>query len=138
MAGFEGGCLCGHIRYRVEGAPLAALACHCRDCQYVSGGAEANVLVVPTAALLLQSGKQQVYHSLAASGTAVWRSFCPNCGTPLFAGNAKHPQATVVKVGTLDDAAGFKRQGHIWMASAPPWHLIEPDVPAVPANPASF
>jgi hypothetical protein len=135
MAGFEGGCLCGQVRYRVAAEPLAALACHCRDCQYVSGGAEANVVVVPSATLSLKSGEQRIYRSIASSGTEVWRAFCPNCGTPLFVGNAKHPEATAVKVGSLDDPAPFKRQGHIWMASAPHWHLVEPGAPTAPKNP---
>lgn len=134
---FEGGCLCRQVRYRVESEPLAALACHCRDCQYVSGGAEANVVVVPMAALQ-KSGTEQVYRSTATSGTAVWRAFCSTCGTPLFAGNARHPDVIAIKAGTLDDPAGFKRQAHIWMASAPPWHLVEPDAPTSPENPKSF
>jgi len=137
MAGFTGGCLCRQVRYRVESEPLAALACHCRDCQYVSGGAEANVVAVPLAALQ-KSGTEQVYRSTANSGTAVWRAFCPTCGTPLFAGNAKHPDMIVIKVGTLDDTTGFKRQGHIWMASAPRWHLTEPGVPTSPENPGAM
>jgi hypothetical protein len=76
MTGFEGGCLCRQVRYRVASEPIAALACHCRDCQYVSGGAEANVVVVPMAALQ-KSGTEQVYRSTANSATAVRRVFCP-------------------------------------------------------------
>jgi hypothetical protein len=41
---FTGGCLCGRLGYRVDDKPLAGIACHCRDCQYLSGGAEANVV----------------------------------------------------------------------------------------------
>jgi hypothetical protein len=135
MAGFGGGCLCGQVRYRVAAEPLAALACHCRYCQYVSGGAEANVVVIPSAALSLKSGDQRSYRSIASSGTEAWRAFCPNCGTPLFAGNAKHPEATAVKVGYPRRPRAVQAAGHIWMASAPPWHLVEPGVPTAPMNP---
>jgi hypothetical protein len=134
MAEITGGCLCGRIRYRIGVAPLAAVACHCRDCQYVSGGAEANVLAVPVAALAVE-GAPKRYRSRADSGNTVWRSFCPDCGTPLFAGNDAHPEFVSVKVGSLDDPSGFARQAHIWTASAPPWHLMEDDVPKLPGNP---
>jgi hypothetical protein len=135
MANFEGGCLCGQVRYRVEAEPLASVACHCRDCQYASGGAEANGVVVPRAGFTLLSGKEQVYRSKADSGTEVWRSFCPVCGTPLFAGNGAHPEIMVIKVGTMADPSLFKRQVHVWMSSAPPWHLTEPGLPKTEKNP---
>jgi len=35
----EGGCQCGHVRYRLNGPPLTLCACHCRDCQKQSASA---------------------------------------------------------------------------------------------------
>jgi hypothetical protein len=34
-----GGCLCGAVRYSLNAAPLLVHACHCHDCQSVSGSA---------------------------------------------------------------------------------------------------
>ena len=50
-APFTGGCRCGNVRYECTAEPIATLHCHCRDCQYASGGAFATVLLVPAAAL---------------------------------------------------------------------------------------
>jgi hypothetical protein len=33
----EGGCSCGAIRYKLTNTPLIVHACHCRDCQRVTG-----------------------------------------------------------------------------------------------------
>ena len=34
-----GGCLCGAVRYTVTGAPVRAVACHCKFCQRRTGSA---------------------------------------------------------------------------------------------------
>ena len=34
---FEGGCLCGAIRYRVSDVPTNSMVCHCRSCRRVAG-----------------------------------------------------------------------------------------------------
>jgi hypothetical protein len=34
----EGGCACGAIRYSLTEEPLIVHACHCRDCQRMTGG----------------------------------------------------------------------------------------------------
>ena len=35
----EGGCACGHVRYRLASAPMIVHCCHCRDCQRQTGSA---------------------------------------------------------------------------------------------------
>ena len=32
-----GGCMCGAIRFKSEGAPLAVAHCHCEDCRSHTG-----------------------------------------------------------------------------------------------------
>ena len=41
----QGGCYCGAIRYEISGEQEAAFQCHCRECQYITGG-NANIVVV--------------------------------------------------------------------------------------------
>ena len=35
----DGGCRCGRVRFRVSGAPLITMACHCTGCQKMSASA---------------------------------------------------------------------------------------------------
>lgn len=126
----EGGCLCGAIRYKVEGEPLMSGACYCRDCQYVAGGAEAVGAGYPAEALTVTKGETRQFVIKSDSGADVTRHFCPTCGVHLFAHNSTHPQFLSIKIGTLDDPSGFKSQGNIWTSSAQPWHHIDPDLPA--------
>ena len=50
---FTGGCQCGAIRYAVTDEPITAATCHCRDCQYSSGGAPAHALLFPAGSVTL-------------------------------------------------------------------------------------
>lgn len=130
-----GGCLCGQIRYEVDADTFRAVSCHCRDCQYVSGGEPAVVVTFPSAAVHTVKGQARVFQTTADSGTRVYRSFCPNCGTPLFAGNEGHPEIIAVKIGSLDNPSGYAPAFHIWVSSAQPWHHIDPTKPAFPKSP---
>jgi hypothetical protein len=38
-SGFNGGCTCGEVRYRMHKAPMFVHCCHCRWCQRESGAA---------------------------------------------------------------------------------------------------
>ena len=48
---FTGGCLCGRVRYTVEGQPNFAAVCHCRSCQRYTGSAFEPVMVFPSQAV---------------------------------------------------------------------------------------
>jgi hypothetical protein len=135
MTRITGGCLCGAVRYESGGPALMALRCHCRDCQYLSGGEPADALVVPSASLRRVKGEDRSYWAHADSGTRVFRSFCAQCGTPLFAGNTAHPEAIAIKLGSLDEPSKYPPTSHIWTASAQSWHYIDPQQPAFERNP---
>ncbi|HEY0526973.1 MAG TPA: GFA family protein [Stellaceae bacterium] len=131
----SGGCLCGAVRFEAAGEPLVSLKCHCRDCQYLSGGEPADAVVMPSQAVTVVKGEARAYWTRADSGNRVYRSFCATCGTPLFAGNEAHPEAIAIKTGALDEPARFPPKGHIWTASAQPWHHIDPALPSFDRNP---
>lgn len=125
----EGGCLCGSIRFKVDGEAVGSAACHCRDCQYVCGGAASYVFVVPAKSLNIYKGETSTYRSEADSGAIRIRHFCPTCGTPLFAEDSKFPEFVSIKAGSLDVPSNYKPAAHFWAQSAPPWHLFDADTP---------
>jgi hypothetical protein len=129
MSELAGSCLCGAIQYLVAAEPIMSGACHCRDCQYIPGGAPAYAMLFARAAFKLTEGTPRVFWSVSERGHRVARSFCDICGTPLFAVNATRPEFIAIKVGSLRDPSVFKPAWHIWTRSAQSWHAIDPAVP---------
>jgi len=76
---YSGGCQCGAVRFRVEGALGDASICHCRMCQKASGNFYQPLVSVRRAKLLWTRGEPKRFRS----SNAVWRGFCADCGTPL-------------------------------------------------------
>ena len=80
-----GGCLCGVVRYRFTGEPVAAVHCHCRDCQRVTGSGFATVFGVESEALVIEGAETLGDFALQAhTGQTVTRQFCSHCGSALF------------------------------------------------------
>jgi len=129
VAPFKGGCRCGAVRYEVSAEPLAVMNCHCRDCQYASGGGFSTVVVVPFAAFKLTRGTPKRFTLKGDSGNDITRCFCEACGTPLFS-EPPGGAIMVVKAGTLDDPAWLKISGALYTRSAQPWAHIDRNLPA--------
>jgi hypothetical protein len=117
------------VRYELAGQPRMGINCYCRDCQYISGGGPAHVLVVSRRDLRVMSGNMASYWTEAESGRRVAREFCSACGTPLLSYTENRPDRIGLKVGSLDDASEFKPKLAIWMASAQPWHSLDIGLP---------
>ena len=102
----EGGCYCGEVRYRAEGDPVMKAQCHCRECQYISGGHPNPVMLMPDAGFSYTLGAPAKFRR-SDLPQPVTREFCATCGTHLLARSAGLPGMAIVKVGTLDDPSVF-------------------------------
>ncbi len=76
---YSGGCQCGAVRFRVEGALGDASVCHCRMCQKAFGNFYAPLVSVRGARLEWTRGEPKYFQS----SNHAQRGFCENCGTPL-------------------------------------------------------
>jgi hypothetical protein len=101
----EGGCYCGSLRYEAKGEPMMKAQCHCRECQYISGGSPNMFLLVAPSDFAYTKGTPKQFTRGDLEG-AVTREFCAECGTHIVTRPPTLP-AVVLKVGTLDDPSLF-------------------------------
>jgi hypothetical protein len=132
-----GRCFCGAVQFHFDDMPIARRACWCRDCQYLSSG-NASINAIFKTATFAVTGKVSDYISTADSGNIMRRSFCPNCGTPLFSRAMNRPDLMVVRGGALDDPALSRPESYIWTASVPDWGLYDEALPNCEAQPAAI
>src|SRR5574337_1624548 len=126
----QGGCYCGALRYRASGDPLFKGQCHCRECQYISGGHPNVVLGMPASGFTYLSGTPREFRR-ADLAQPVTREFCGACGTHLVTRTHNLPGAVLIKVGTLDDPSVFGRpQMVIFTVDKQPFHHVPEGVPA--------
>ena len=125
----DGGCYCGALRYSAEGAPLMKAQCHCRECQYFSGGGPNYFKVMPGDQFTYTSGTPARYRREDLIHP-VTREYCPKCGTLILTRREDTPHM-ILKIGTLDDPAGDYRRSHlaIYAADRQPFHVIPNDMP---------
>src|SRR5258708_24461878 len=98
----EGGCLCGKVRYSGEAEPIFVGVCHCTNCQKSSGTAFNAVVAVPKPAVSL-TGTVSTYEGRGDTGNAVYKHFCPECGSPVAEEPAVIAAVAMIPVGPLDD-----------------------------------
>jgi hypothetical protein len=125
----EGGCYCGKVRYVAEGEPMRKGQCHCRECQFITGGAPNMFLVMPSAGFAYTKGAPKQF-TRSDLENPVTREFCPDCGTHLATRPPGRP-VIVVKVGTLDDPKLYGGpQMAIFTIDKQPFHQIPDGLPA--------
>ena len=119
-----GGCHCRALRYTISQHPLAVYACHCTDCQTLSGAAFGMGLVVPAPAFSL-TGEPRLVQRVLGSGKIGNRWTCPQCGGWICGGSkldvVAPDETRVVRAGTLDDTSWLRPTTHYWTRSAQPW-----------------
>ena len=122
---FEGGCLCGAVRYRATAPPLRCVICHCADCRKHSGAPCLSFVHFPVEAF----GWQGVAPTRYRSSHNAERGFCPTCGSTLSMHEAVLGDRVQVTLGSLDSPEVVAVDDHVWTGSRIPWFEINDDHP---------
>jgi hypothetical protein len=130
----EGGCLCGKVRYSGEAEPIFAGVCHCTNCQKGTGTAFNAVVAVPKPTVSF-TGALSTYEGRGDTGNAVYKRFCPECGSPVAEEAAVMADVVMIPVGTLDDAGAVEPKMQIYCDSALPWAVLEDGIQRFPKMP---
>lgn len=121
----RGGCLCGRVRFEVEGPLGPAGYCHCTRCQRRTGGGSSAQVRIDAPALRVVQGEEHVRSYRPATGFE--KLFCAECGSALFSRNPDDPAQMSVRLGAFDDDPGVRPQYRQFVAYAAAWEAIPDD-----------
>ena len=121
----DGGCCCGAVRYRIEGAPGRTTNCHCEHCRRTSGAPFLTWIEVEPSQFTIVAGVPSRYESRAQ----VVRQFCAGCGTQLTYQHADEPDALDVTACSLDRLERVAPEDHVWCDRRVPWIVLADDLP---------
>ena len=127
---YEGGCLCGRVRYQYAGALEELSFCHCIQCRKASGSAFVAASIIAARDFRIVRGHEYLKEFRATPGKA--RVFCRECGSPLYSVRDNAPEVRRLRVGTLDSPVPPVRRYHAFVASKAGWIDIEDGLPQYP------
>ena len=120
----KGSCLCGAVRFEVEGDLPGPDACHCVQCRKHSGHYFAST-DIPRARLTVHGGENVRWFQ---SSEKVRRGFCATCGSSLF-WDPVHRDWTAVAMGAFDNPTHTRLAKHIFTAHKGDYYDIAEDLP---------
>ena len=127
----EGGCSCGHVRYRVEGGPIFVNNCHCRLCQRQTGSTSVVNAYFESEAVTLLEGELTEHEVTAGSGGPHIICRCSQCGSALWSHYPRLGRLGLgLRLGTMDDPGAFTPDAVIFTESAMPWVTFPEGIPA--------
>jgi hypothetical protein len=126
MIQHEGGCVCGAVRYLVDGNPERVTICHCTWCQRRTGSAFGVEAVFKIEHVKVTGDALRSYRHISdRSGRWLDQYFCGICGTNLGLTLEAVPDIRSVAAGTFDDPAWLKPETtlfrHIYLRSTRGW-----------------
>ena len=115
----NGSCHCGKIEIKAKVKLSEVRACHCTDCQKMSG-APLRAIAVASANSVKIKGQPKEYIKIGDSGNQRIQAFCPNCGTQLFAADMNKTLYNL-RTGFLEQKNLLDPKTHVFTQSSMHW-----------------
>ncbi|MBD0280817.1 MAG: GFA family protein [Thermoleophilaceae bacterium] len=107
-----GRCLCGAVRFEVDGPLRDVVVCHCGECRRWAGHVWASTSA-PRDALLVSEQSALRWIDSPESETHARRGFCSDCGSSLF-WEAPGRDTISIAAGALDPPTGLRTTREIY------------------------
>lgn len=120
----RGSCLCGAVRFEIEGPLPAPDACHCVQCRKSSGHYFVSSDVKRSAVTIHGQDAITWFHSTAK----VRRGFCATCGASLFWDPVFHDWIGVA-MGAIDGPTGTRTAIHVHVAEKGDYYALDDGLP---------
>ena len=121
MEVLSGGCLCGALRFTTIGQPYRVGVCHCMDCRKNHGALFHASAIYPDTSVTI-TGEVRHYRD---------RSFCPTCGSPVYA----HIGDEIgLNLGCFDTPDQFRPTYELWTVRREGWLPEFPGIRSYPQN----
>lgn len=115
--GRKGSCLCGALRYEVDGELEGVWMCYCSNCRKTSGATGNAIVIVPRERFHWLGGEDHRTTYAVRPTYSITR--CKTCGTPLPASEDEHN--VYLTAGTLDDPLDAGIKNHLFYGSKADW-----------------
>ena len=114
-----GSCLCGAVKFEVDGPLRDVIACHCTQCRKQTGSYMSSTAAQDSDFKIVEDRGLKWYRS----SDKAKRGFCGECGSVLFwKGDGR--DYTSITAGSVDGATGVKLAGHIFCDDAGDYYVI--------------
>ena len=128
---YTGRCACERVTLRIDGKPLATRQCWCRQCQQIASGGPTNNAMFRTEDVTI-TGDVASASWQANSGNSLTFSFCPACGTQIYAQSSARPHIMTMRLGAIDVPHDLKPELIIWAEDAPAWAVFDTRLEILP------
>jgi len=127
----KGRCSCSAIRYELTESPLIVHACHCRDCQRITGSAFVVNMWIEKKFVRASGADPKAYRLEGGSGKRHDVFFCDTCGTYLWSRyHIVSSDCLFVRAGTLENPGAVTPDVHIFTRTKVPWLTLPKGVRA--------
>jgi len=134
----QGGCACGAARYELTAPPFALFACHCADCQTLTGSAFSLAMPIAPDAFRITRGVLKTWVRVAGSGREIPQHICEACGTRIYTAPPGPVASLTLRPGTLDDTSWLRPAAAFWRNSAQPHVVFDDDLLVFDTQPDDF
>jgi hypothetical protein len=99
--------------------------CHCESCRKSCGSVVSVLAGFPRSGFEILQGIPNYY----GSSESVDRSFCGNCGSPLFYESSDYPGEVYINLGSFDQPEELPPDRHVWESYRIAWYQIDDGLP---------